>query len=90
MLPKDSLLFQNYPNPFNPVTKINYSLPRAVKVNTNVYDIIGRLVKTLVNEFKEAGSYDIQFNGAGLASGVYFYRIEAGDFVDSKKMVLVK
>jgi len=90
VIPVKFSLSQNYPNPFNPVTKINYSLPSAVKVNINVYDIIGRLVKTLVNEFKEAGSYDIQFNGAGLASGVYFYRIEAGDFVDSKKMVLVK
>jgi len=90
VLPVKFSLSQNYPNPFNPLTKINYSLPNATKVHIRVYDLLGRLVKTLVNEFKEAGSYDVQFDGTGLASGVYFYRIEAGDFVDSKKMVLVK
>ncbi len=89
-LPEAYKIYQNYPNPFNPLTKINYSLPNATKVHIQVYDLLGRLVKTLVNEFKEAGSYDVQFDGTGLASGVYFYRIEAGDFVDSKKMVLVK
>lgn len=89
-LPEKYILEQNYPNPFNPITKINYSLPIAVKVNIQVYDILGRLVKTLVNEFKETGNYEVQFDGTGLASGVYFYRIEAGDFTDSKKMVLVK
>ncbi|KXK56793.1 MAG: peptidase S8/S53 subtilisin kexin sedolisin [Chlorobi bacterium OLB5] len=89
-IPKVFKLSQNYPNPFNPITKINYSLPRAVKVNIQVYDILGRLVKTLVNENKDAGNYEVQFDGTGLASGVYFYRIEAGDFTDSKKMVLVK
>lgn len=90
VIPVKFSLSQNYPNPFNPLTKINYSLPNATKVHIRVYDLLGRLVKTLVNEFKEAGSYDVQFDGTGLASGVYFYRIEAGDFVDSKKMVLVK
>ncbi len=90
VIPVHFSLSQNYPNPFNPLTKINYSLPNATKVHIQVYDLLGRLVKTLVNEFKEAGSYDVQFDGTGLASGVYFYRIEAGDFVDSKKMVLVK
>ncbi|KXK55917.1 MAG: peptidase S8/S53 subtilisin kexin sedolisin [Chlorobi bacterium OLB5] len=89
-IPKIFKLSQNYPNPFNPITKINYSLPRAVKVNIQVYDILGRLVKTLVNENKDAGNYEVQFDGTGLASGVYFYRIEAGEFKDSKKMVLVK
>jgi len=90
LIPKDFNLHQNYPNPFNPLTKINYSLPKATRVHIRVYDLLGRLVKTLVNEFKEAGSYDVQFDGTGFASGVYFYRIEAGNFVVSKKMVLVK
>lgn len=90
VVPKQFSLSQNYPNPFNPLTKINYSLPNSVKVTIVVYDILGRVVKSLVNEFKEAGTYTVSFDGTGLASGVYFYRIEAGDFAASKKMVLVK
>ncbi len=89
-IPKVFSLSQNYPNPFNPITKINYSLPNQVNVTLKVYDILGRLVKTLVNEFKVAGNYSVSFDGSGLASGVYFYKIEAGEFVQSKKMVLVK
>jgi parallel beta-helix repeat protein len=89
-LPVKFSLSQNYPNPFNPLTKINYSVPNSVKVTLVVYDILGRVVRSLVNEFKEAGKYEITFDGTGLASGVYFYKIEAGNFVDSKKMVLVK
>ena len=83
-------LSQNYPNPFNPLTKINYTLPVGTKVNIKIYDILGRLVKELVNEFKDAGAYTVSFDGSGFASGVYFYRIEAGKFVQSKKMVLLK
>jgi len=91
VIPMQYSLSQNYPNPFNPVTKINYELPRTTKVNLVIYDILGREVIRLVNnEFKEAGRYTVEFNGRNLASGVYFYRIEAGDFVQSKKMVLVK
>jgi photosystem II stability/assembly factor-like uncharacterized protein len=90
VVPKQFSLSQNYPNPFNPLTKINYSLPNSVKVTIVVYDILGRVVKSLVNEFKEAGAYSVTFDGTGLASGVYFYRIEAGDFAASRKMVLVK
>jgi hypothetical protein len=88
--PKVFSLSQNYPNPFNPITKINYSIPNSINVSLKVYDILGRLVKTLVNEYKDAGSYFVTFDGSSLASGVYFYRIEAGNFVQSKKMVLVK
>jgi hypothetical protein len=83
-------LHQSYPNPFNPTAIIKYDLPKDVKINIKVYDLLGRLVKTLVNEYKKAGYYEEKFDGANLASGVYFYRIEAGNFVDSKKMVLVK
>ena len=83
-------LSQNYPNPFNPVTKINYALPNKSNVTIKVFDILGRLVKTIVNETKDAGYYTVTFDGTGLASGVYFYHIEAGNFNASKKMVLVK
>jgi subtilisin-like proprotein convertase family protein len=83
-------LYQNYPNPFNPMTNIKFDLPKDVNVKIAVYDIIGREVRTLVNQFSKAGSYEIPFDGSNLASGTYFYRIEAGDFVDVKKMVIVK
>jgi hypothetical protein len=83
-------LSQNYPNPFNPVTKIDYDLPRDGKVKLVIYDLLGREIKTLVNEFKTIGKYSIEFNGSSLASGVYFYRIQAGDFTQVKRMVLVK
>jgi len=84
-------LYQNFPNPFNPSTKINFDLPKDSKVTLVIYDLLGRVVKRLLNsEFKQAGRYSIDFNASNLASGVYFYRIEAGDFVMTKKMVLVK
>lgn len=91
VLPTRYSLLQNYPNPFNPITKIKYELPNDVNVNIVVYDILGREITKLVNnEFKRAGNYLVEFNGSGFASGVYFYRIVAGNFVDVKKMVLVK
>jgi hypothetical protein len=84
-------LVQNYPNPFNPTTKINFEIPKNSLVNLIIYDILGREVKKLVNnEIKQAGRYYVEFDGTNLASGIYFYRIEAGSFIDSKKMVLVK
>jgi len=89
-IPKVFSLSQNYPNPFNLVTKIDFEVPQTSKVTLKVYDILGRLVKTLVDENKEAGFYTVPFDGTNLASGVYFYRIEAGSFVSSKKMVLLK
>jgi parallel beta-helix repeat protein len=90
ILPTVYSLSQNYPNPFNAQTKINYSLPKASKVTIKIYDILGRLVKELVNDFKQAGYYTVTFEAINYASGIYFYRIEAGDFVQSKKMVLLK
>ena len=91
VIPKEFRLSQNYPNPFNPTTKIQYDLPKDVKVKLIIYDILGREVIRLVNnEFKQAGRYTVEFNGNNYASGVYFYRIEAAEFVQSKKMVLVK
>ncbi len=84
-------LSQNYPNPFNPSTKINYEIPNDSKVKLVVYDILGReVIKLVNNEFKKTGRYVVDFDGTNLASGVYFYRIEAGNFVQSKKMVLIK
>jgi photosystem II stability/assembly factor-like uncharacterized protein len=86
----DFILNQNYPNPFNNETVISFSLPRKSNVHISIFDIIGREIKTLVNEFKKAGSYLVSFNGSELASGVYFYRIRAGDFVQTKRMILLK
>ena len=89
-LPKEYNLFQNYPNPFNPVTNIQFDLPKEGLVTLKVYDLLGREVKNIVNEFKQAGSYIVSFNGSRLSSGIYFYRLEAGDFVQVKRMVLIK
>jgi hypothetical protein len=89
-LPKVFSLAQNYPNPFNPTTTISYSIPKGNNVVLTVYDITGKEVAKLVNEFKQAGNYNVNFNASNLASGMYLYRIEAGDFVEVKKMVLVK
>lgn len=89
-IPKTFSLSQNYPNPFNPVTNIKFSLPKSGNVTLKVYDILGRQAAELVNEYKQAGSYVVDFNAADLSNGVYFYRIETADFTDVKKMVLVK
>ncbi len=83
-------LEQNYPNPFNPTTNISYVLPKAENVSLKVYDVLGREVATLVNEVKPAGAYTVPFNASNLASGVYFYKLQAGSFVQTKKMMLVK
>jgi len=83
-------LYQNYPNPFNPVTNIKYDLPKDVFVTIKIYDLLGREIKTLVNEFKSAGSHIVTFNGSELASGVYFYRLVTDRFTDTKKMVVLK
>jgi hypothetical protein len=88
--PSDYALHQNYPNPFNPVTIINYSLPLKSQVELVVYNTLGEEVIQLVNEEKEAGSYSVQLNATGLSSGIYFYQLQAGSFVETKKMVLMK
>ncbi len=91
----DFSLSQNYPNPFNPSTSIQYAISSAQFVTLKVYDLLGREVATLVNEEKAAGSYEIDFNvgrdsSPALASGIYFYKIQAGDFVETKKMLMIK
>jgi hypothetical protein len=83
-------LSQNYPNPFNPATTISYQLKNDGLVTIKVYDQLGKEVTTLLNEEKSVGSYQIEFNASSLASGVYYYRINAGNFVDTKKMILMK
>lgn len=83
-------LSQNYPNPFNPTTKINFAIPKSGIVQIKVYDLIGREVQILVNEFKATGEYTVDFNGSSLSNGVYFYKLITNDFVDTKKMILVK
>lgn len=89
-LPKEFELFQNHPNPFNPTTKINFEIPKQAFVVLKIYDITGREIKRLLNESKTPGQYSVTFDGSGLASGVYFYRLEAGDFIQTKRMLLVK
>ena len=88
--PKTFLLEQNYPNPFNPSTTIRYQLPVASEVKLEVYDVLGKKVATLVSERQAAGYYQYVWNANGLTSGVYFYRLQAGGFVETKKMMLVK
>jgi photosystem II stability/assembly factor-like uncharacterized protein len=89
-VPREFSLSQNYPNPFNPATKIRFDIARAGNVKLTVYDISGRLVTTLVNKTLAPASYTADFNGAGLASGVYFYRLETSDAVFTRKMTIVK
>ena len=82
--------YQNYPNPFNPSTMMSYQLPVNGKVTLKVYDILGREITTLVNEEKPAANHELEFNGFKYASGVYFYQLRAGNYLDTKKMILIK
>ena len=90
IISSDFSLQQNFPNPFNPSTKIEYSVPQASQVQIKVYDVLGNEVATLVNEEKPAGTYELTWNAASHPSGVYFYQLRAGSFVETKKMVLMK
>jgi N-acetylneuraminic acid mutarotase len=89
-LPKHFVLEQNFPNPFNPTTVVSYQLPVASDVRLAVHDMLGREVSVLVNERKDAGVHEVKFDGSNLASGVYFYRLQAGDFVSTKRMLVLK
>ena len=91
-IPEDFSLYQNYPNPFNPATVINYKIAAYSHVQLKVYDLLGREVATLVNEYKQPGSYNVEFRvkGSELPSGVYLYNLKAGNFSDTKKLVLLK
>ena len=90
VIPESFKLYQNYPNPFNPTTNIRFEIPQQSLVKLIVYNILGREIATLVNEKLSAGSYETDWNGTGYPSGVYFYKIIANDFVNVKKMVLIK
>ena len=83
-------MHQNYPNPFNPKTIINYELPITNDVELNVYNLTGQKIATLVQETQRAGHHQVEWDASGFASGVYYYRIEAGEFVEVKKMILVR
>jgi hypothetical protein len=89
-IPREYVLAQNYPNPFNPATTISYQLRSAGGVTLRVYDVLGREVATLADGYQQAGSYTKSFDASRLSSGVYFYRLHAGSFVNTKKMVLAK
>ena len=89
-IPNYYALKQNYPNPFNPSTKIEYAIPRPGDTKITVYDILGRQVAMLVDEFKNPGIYSVDFDASQLSSGVYFYKMESGKFTDTKKMLIVK
>ena len=89
-IPTSYSLSQNFPNPFNPETTIGYSIPKQFHVTLKVYDVLGREITTLINEEKNVGNYNVKFNSAQFASGIYFYRLQAGDYTSTKKMVLLK
>jgi len=89
-IPRQFELTQNYPNPFNPITTIKYKLPELSVVKIKVYDILGRELNNLVNEEQNAGVYDIEFDGSELMSGIYIYQLRAGNYIQTKKMVLIK
>ena len=90
LIPDEYRLEQNYPNPFNPSTTLKYEIPKESYITLKVYDILGREVATLVNKEQKAGYYEVDWNAVSNSSGVYFYRIQAGEFVETKKMVLLR
>jgi photosystem II stability/assembly factor-like uncharacterized protein len=89
-IPNNFFLSQNYPNPFNPSTKISYSVPRTSFITLKFYDILGKEITTLVNAEKTLGNYEVDLDGSNISSGVYFYRMQAGSFSDTKKLILLK
>ncbi len=89
-VPKNFILHQNYPNPFNPNTKIEFELPKTSDITFIVYDLLGKEVYKVNEQSKQAGKYAIDFNAVNLASGIYYYQIDAGYFTQTKKMILLK
>jgi hypothetical protein len=89
-VPKEFMLDQNYPNPFNPSTTIQFALPARSHVNLSLFNTLGQRVAQLVNEELEAGYHEVQFNAANLSSGVYFYRLQAGDFIQTRRLLLIR
>jgi hypothetical protein len=89
-IPTNFALYQNYPNPFNPSTTIEFDIPERTNVKLVVYDILGREVEILIDKELEPGKYKINFTATNLPTGVYFYRLQAGNFIEQKKMILIK
>jgi len=89
-IPERHFLSQNYPNPFNAQTTVNYILHVTARVRIDVYDLLGRQVRTLLDEFRQAGTHSIIFDASGLSSGVYFYRLRTGETIETKRMLLLK
>jgi hypothetical protein len=89
-IPISFKLFQNYPNPFNPTTKIKYSIPSSENVKMKIFDVLGHEIINLVNDYKSAGTYEIEFDAKNLSSGIYFYRIISGKYLETKKMLLLR
>jgi hypothetical protein len=88
--PTSFTLFQNYPNPFNPITIISYELRMTNDVDLSIYNVLGQKVATMISKKQSAGSYQVEWNAGGFASGVYYYVLKAGEFRDVKKMVLIR
>jgi hypothetical protein len=88
--PVSFVLYQNYPNPFNPETHLRYSIRAAGKTNLKVHDLLGREVAVLVDELRSPGTYEVRFDGRGLSSGVYFYRLRSGSFVQTRKLMILR
>jgi hypothetical protein len=89
-IPEKYSLAQNYPNPFNPATTISYQVPSVSNVRLIVYDVLGKEIATLVNEQKSPGKYSVAFNASRFSSGMYFYKLSAGSFTETRKMILTK
>ena len=89
-LPKNFFLFQNYPNPFNPSTTFKYKIPSVSFVSLKIFDVLGNEIMTLVNEERPAGSYEVEFSASSLTSGIYLYQLRAGEFISTKKMIMLK
>ena len=89
-IPNKFSLHQNYPNPFNPVTKIKFDIAKNTNVKLRIYDVTGREVLKITDAYMTAGSYSFQWNASQFASGIYFYRLDAGEYSEIKKMILVK
>ena len=90
MIPHGYSLEQNYPNPFNPATSFSYTLPEATKVTISIFDLSGRKIETIVDDYRQAGTYLVKWDASGYATGIYFYRLSANGFTTSKKMVFMK
>ncbi|MGI0016067.1 MAG: T9SS type A sorting domain-containing protein [Nitrososphaera sp.] len=89
-MPSAFVLEQNYPNPFNPTTIIEYNLPKDTRVKIVIFDLLGRVIKTLVDQEKSTGTYKIKFDASDLSSGVYFYQLQTREFSQTKKLILMR